>query len=60
MDIGYLVLDLTDAALARHRTVACDRCAGRDDLYRLIGTTRALCRTCFTAVHVAPADQIRA
>lgn len=48
------VIDLTDAALARHRASVL-RCAGCGDggsLYRLIGSTTPLCRSCFAAVHV--------
>ena len=55
MDTGHLLIDLTDAALARHRALECDRCAAHGDLYRLIGTTEGLCGDCFADVHVAPA-----
>lgn len=48
-----LVIDLTDAALARHRAAlaTCDRCADEAELYRLIGTTEGLCAGCFADVH---------
>lgn len=55
MDAQHLVIDLTDAALARHRatTSRCHRCAVQAELYRLIGTTEGLCAGCFTDVHVS-------
>ena len=55
MDTVTLVIDLTDAALAHRRATTCGRCSTPSDLYRLIGTTRALCRDCFGEVHAATA-----
>ena len=55
MHTAPLVIDLTDAALARRRATTCSRCATPADLYRLIGTTSALCGDCFTEVHAATA-----
>lgn len=53
MHTAPLVIDLTDATLARRRATTCGRCATPADLYRLIGTTRSLCGDCFTEVHAA-------
>ena len=55
MDNGPLVLDLTDAALARRRATTCGRCSVPAELYRLIGTTTALCSDCFGEVHAVTA-----
>lgn len=52
MDTGHLVIDLTDAAMARRRATTCARCSSTGELYRLIGTPQALCHDCFTDVHV--------
>ena len=51
MDTGHLLIDLTDAAMARHRAHTCALCSETEDLFRLIGTADALCRDCFTEVH---------
>lgn len=55
MDTAPLVIDLTDAALARRRAATCALCPETDDLFRLIGTADALCRDCFEEVHAARA-----
>lgn len=58
MDPTSTVIDLTDAALARHRQEAaadpgCGRCGTGAFLYRLVGTAASLCEECFCAVHAS-------
>ena len=55
MDTAPLVIDLTDAALARRRATTCSRCATPAELYRLIGTESAFCGDCFGEVHAPSA-----